>query len=66
MIKTLFKSFITEYGVVIGCRFYVKEITGNSLAAQDGGIKEGDHIVKVSHGINLKTFCSSIFQDFSL
>ncbi len=36
-----------EFGIVLGCRLYIKEITGNSLAAQDGGLKEGDTILKV-------------------
>jgi len=38
----------TDYGVVLGCKYYVKELLGNSLAAQDGGIKEGDYVLKVS------------------
>lgn len=36
-----------EFGIVLGCRLYIKEIIGNSLAAQDGGLKEGDTILKV-------------------
>ena len=39
-------SFV-EFGVVLGCHIYVKEIVANSLAAQDGNIKEGDTIAKV-------------------
>ena len=38
-----------EYGIVFGCRLYIKKITGNSLAAQDGGLKEGDTVLKVSN-----------------
>ena len=40
--------YFTEFGIVLGCRLYIKEITGNSLAAQDGGLKEGDTILKVT------------------
>ncbi len=40
-------NLLAEFGVVLGCRLYIKEITGNSLAAQDGGLKEGDTILKV-------------------
>ncbi len=39
---------IAEYGLVLGCKLYIKEIVGNSLAAQEGGIKEGDIVLKVS------------------
>ncbi|XP_064644896.1 tight junction protein ZO-1-like isoform X2 [Lineus longissimus] len=38
-----------EYGLVLGCRLYVKEITGNSLAAQEGALKEGDTILKINN-----------------
>ncbi|XP_074661139.1 tight junction protein 1-like isoform X2 [Tubulanus polymorphus] len=38
-----------EYGIVLGCKLYVKEITGNSLAAQDGGLKEGDTVLKINN-----------------
>ncbi|KAL4216328.1 Tight junction protein ZO-2 [Mactra antiquata] len=37
-----------EYGVVLGCRFFIKEIIPNSLAAQEGGLKEGDSILKIN------------------
>ncbi|XP_056002906.1 tight junction protein ZO-1-like isoform X5 [Ostrea edulis] len=37
-----------DVGVVLGCKFYIKEITGNSLAAQDGGLKEGDVVLKIN------------------
>jgi len=38
---------LSEYGLVLGCRFFIKEILPNSLAAQEGGLKEGDAILKV-------------------
>lgn len=41
-------KFFVDYGIVLGCKFYVKEIHANSLAGMDGAIKEGDTILKVS------------------
>ncbi|KAK3595450.1 hypothetical protein CHS0354_003441 [Potamilus streckersoni] len=38
-----------DYGIVLGCRFFIKEIIGNSLGAQDGGIKEGDAVLKINN-----------------
>lgn len=38
---------LADYGIVLGCRLYVKEILPNSLAAEEGAIKEGDTIKKV-------------------
>ena len=49
----IFLFAITEFGIVVGCRLYIKEITGNSLAAQDGGLKEGDTILKVKQCTDL-------------
>ena len=40
-------NIFSEYGVVLGCRYYIKEIIPNSLAAQEGGLKEGDTVLKV-------------------
>ncbi len=34
-----------DFGLVLGCRIYVKEITRRSAAERDGGIKEGDQVV---------------------
>lgn len=50
LLYLLFIICIAEYGLVLGCKLYVKEIIGNSLAAQEGGMKEGDTILKVSQG----------------
>nr|QRF78291.1 ZO1 [Terebratalia transversa] len=38
-----------EFGIVLGFKLYIKEIIGNSLAAQDGGLKQGDNILKINH-----------------
>jgi len=48
---------ITEYGIVLGCKFYIKEIAANSLAAQEGGLKEGDTILKVNNSYIRLTTC---------
>ena len=37
-----------DFGIVLGYKLYIKEITANSLAAQEGGLKEGDTLVKVN------------------
>ena len=47
-ISWLYHKLFLEYGIILGCKFYVKEIVNNSLAAFDGAIKEGDTILKVS------------------
>ena len=54
--------YFTEFGIVLGCRLYIKEITGNSLAAQDGGLKEGDTILKVIVQGDSHTLC--LFDNF--
>ncbi|CAH1790048.1 unnamed protein product [Owenia fusiformis] len=38
-----------EFGLVLGQRLYIKEIIGQSLAAQEGGLKEGDTITKLNN-----------------
>ncbi|ELU09381.1 hypothetical protein CAPTEDRAFT_221876 [Capitella teleta] len=38
-----------DYGIVLGCRLFVKEILPNSLAAEEGVIKEGDTIRKINN-----------------
>ncbi|XP_052785873.1 tight junction protein ZO-1-like isoform X7 [Mya arenaria] len=38
-----------EYGLVLGCKYYIKEIVPNSLAAQEGGLKEGDTVLKLNN-----------------
>ena len=39
---------VTEYGLVLAQKVYIKEITGNSVAAEEGGLKEGDILLKVT------------------
>ncbi|XP_023220297.1 tight junction protein ZO-1-like [Centruroides sculpturatus] len=46
---TLTKSKKKEdFGIVLGCRIYVKEITNRSLMEKEGGVREGDVIVKIN------------------
>ena len=47
-VSNVVSVILPEFGVVLGARLYIKEILGNSLAAQEGGLKEGDQILKVS------------------
>ncbi|XP_064470378.1 tight junction protein ZO-1-like [Ornithodoros turicata] len=47
-----------DYGVVLGCRIYIKEINNRSIAEKDGGIQEGDVVLKINNttidGMTLK------------
>ncbi|KAH7728368.1 PDZ domain protein [Aphelenchoides avenae] len=46
---TLSKSRKKEdFGIVLGCKFYIKEITNEKLAEKDPGLKEGDIVLKVN------------------
>ncbi|XP_067941687.1 tight junction protein ZO-3-like isoform X2 [Watersipora subatra] len=38
-----------DYGIILGCKFYVKEVLPNSLAAFDGAVKEGDTILRINN-----------------
>lgn len=40
-------AVVPEYGLVLAQKIYIKEIVGNSVAAEEGGLKEGDIILKV-------------------
>ncbi|XP_067132749.1 tight junction protein ZO-1-like [Centruroides vittatus] len=37
-----------DFGIILGCRIYVKEITNRSLMEKEGGVREGDVIVKIN------------------
>ncbi|XP_050399487.2 tight junction protein ZO-1 isoform X3 [Patella vulgata] len=43
------KSKKDDFGVILGCRFYIKDIPGHSLAAQEGGLKVGDTVLKINN-----------------
>lgn len=49
-----YSSFI-EFGIILGCRVFVKEIIKHSVAAEQGGLKVGDTILKVSKEKFLKS-----------
>ncbi|XP_029649844.1 tight junction protein ZO-1 isoform X8 [Octopus sinensis] len=37
-----------EFGIILGCRVFVKEIIKHSVAAEQGGLKVGDTILKIN------------------
>ena len=47
-----------DYGIILGCKIYVKEITGRSVAERDGNLQEGDMVYKINNtpldGLSLK------------
>ena len=47
-----------DFGVVLGCKIYIKEITGRSVADKDGNLQEGDLVHKINNlsldGLSLK------------
>nr|QRF78316.1 ZO1 [Euperipatoides kanangrensis] len=38
-----------DFGLVLGCRLFIKEITSKTLAESKGGIQQGDTIVKINN-----------------
>ena len=47
-----------DFGVVLGCKIYIKEIAGRSIADKDGILEEGDFVLKLNNtsleGLTLK------------
>ena len=47
-----------DFGVVLGCKIYIKEIAGRSVADKDGILEEGDFVLKLNNtsleGLTLK------------
>lgn len=47
-----------DFGIVLGCKIYIKEITNRSVADKDGNLQEGDLIQKINNmsldGLSLK------------
>jgi len=39
--------YVSDYGIVLGSKLYIKEVLPGGVAAQDGSLKEGDSIVRV-------------------
>lgn len=63
LIKLFFSfSYKLDFGIVLGCWIYIKEITNRSLLAKDDSIQEGDFITKVS-GILLHIFIRYIIAE---
>lgn len=46
--KQIFGVFLSDFGIVLGCKFYVKDITNKKLAEKDPGLKEGDVVLKIN------------------
>ena len=38
----------SDFGIVLGYRLYIRELQKNSLASQEGTLREGDTILKVN------------------
>ncbi|XP_025081792.1 tight junction protein ZO-1-like isoform X3 [Pomacea canaliculata] len=38
-----------EFGLVLGCHFFIQEILPDSLASQDGGLRRGDIVLKINN-----------------
>jgi hypothetical protein len=53
-----FSIYFSEFGIVLGCRIYIKEIAGRSLADKDGSLQVGDLLQKLNNlsidGLSLK------------
>ncbi|VDK88606.1 unnamed protein product [Litomosoides sigmodontis] len=46
---TLSKSRKKEdFGIILGCKFYIKEITNHKLAEKDPGLREGDTVLRIN------------------
>uniref|UniRef100_A0A0N5A4W5 Tight junction protein ZO-1 n=1 Tax=Parastrongyloides trichosuri TaxID=131310 RepID=A0A0N5A4W5_PARTI len=37
-----------DFGIVLGCKYYIKEITNPKLAEKDPGLKEGDFVLRIN------------------
>ena len=37
-----------DFGIILGCKYYIKEITNPKLAEKDPGLKEGDVVLKIN------------------
>lgn len=39
---------LTDFGIVLGCRIYVKEITSKVTVEKEGSLKEGDVVLRIN------------------
>lgn len=37
-----------DFGIVLGCKFYIKEIMNRKLAEKDPGLREGDTVLRIN------------------
>ncbi|PAV72803.1 hypothetical protein WR25_07192 [Diploscapter pachys] len=37
-----------DFGIVVGCKFYIKEIRNQKLAEKDPGLREGDAVLRIN------------------
>lgn len=37
-----------DFGIVLGCKFYIKEIRNAKLAEKEPGLKEGDTVLRIN------------------
>ena len=44
----LLLPFFADFGVVLGCKIYVKEVLTRSIADKEGGLREGDILTKIN------------------
>jgi hypothetical protein len=41
-------DLFSDFGVVLGCKFFIKELYHGSLAREEGNLHEGDTVLKVN------------------
>lgn len=47
-VNYIFYSFAAvDFGIVLGCRLFIKEVTNRSLIDKDNSLRDGDIIMKV-------------------
>ena len=58
LIYYLNRCFFSDFGIVLGCRIYVKEILNKAVAEKEGGLREGDVLLNINNSttenLNLK------------
>ena len=56
--RTASNVIFSDFGIVLGCKIYIKEITNRSVADKDGNLQEGDLVQKINNmsldGLSLK------------
>uniref|UniRef100_A0A1I7XGY9 PDZ domain-containing protein n=1 Tax=Heterorhabditis bacteriophora TaxID=37862 RepID=A0A1I7XGY9_HETBA len=48
IIKNAEQINMADFGIVLGCKFYIKEIRNTKLAEKDPGLKEGDSVLRIN------------------